>query len=115
MIRTLLILAAACALVWACVRGWNAYHDLPPHSRARWCMERADFDAALPLLEQAAYDDPNNMEIALDMAECYDRKGNKAMAGKLYRQAQPLFTAPDAPPAMEYHRDRFAMLVSIGY
>ncbi len=78
-------------------------------------MEAGDYDAAIPFLERAAADDPFDMQIMLALAECHDRQGDKAMAAKFYRDAKPLIAAPDAPPSMEYHKDRFAMLETLGY
>ncbi|MFO0831600.1 MAG: tetratricopeptide repeat protein [Phycisphaerales bacterium] len=112
---TLTTLAILCAIVWGGTRAWHAYRNVSPVERAHWCMEGGEYDSAIPLLEQARAEEPDNLEIDVQLAECHDRMGDKATAAKLYKAARPVLNDPEAPPSMEYHRDRLATLESLGY
>lgn len=112
---TLTTLAILCALVWGGLRMWTAFQNVSPMTRAQWCMEGGEYEEAIAHLQDAETQDPNNMQVQIALAECYDRLGDKATAAKMYKEARPAIDDPDAPPAMEYHRDRLAILESLGY
>jgi predicted Zn-dependent protease len=112
---TLTTLAVLCALVWGGLRAWQAYTNVPELQRAQWLMEGGEYAAAVPHLEQAQVDEPENLDVLVALAECHDRMGDKATAARYYKAARPLIADPEAPPAMEYHRDRLAILETLGY
>lgn len=78
-------------------------------------MESGEYEEAIAYLREAETQDPNDMQVQVALAECYDRLGDKATAAKVYKEVRPVIEDPEAPPAMEYHRDRLAILESLGY
>lgn len=112
---TLTTLAVLCALAWGGLRAWHAYQNISPWTRAQWCMESGEYEKAIEHLRDAETQDPNDMRVQVALAECYDRLGDKATAAKVYKEVRPVIEDPEAPPEMEYHRDRLAILESLGY
>lgn len=96
--------------------GWWAWqrHQIPDTSLelGRQRMTVGDFSSAVPLLEDAAAHEPDDLSIQLDLATCYDRLGDFSSALACYMIARPLLdeSAPDSV-TIRRHRDRFAVLV----
>ncbi len=112
---TLTTLAVLCALAWGGTRAWRAYINVSPLTRAGWCMESGDYEGAIDFLDRARAEDPADPRVSVQLAECHDRLGDKAGAARLYKSVRSVLSDPDAPPSMEYHRDRLATLESLGY
>ena len=68
-------------------------HELAPDNGSitdtyGWILfQRGDVEAALPLLEKAAEQSPNNPEIKFHLAAAYVRKGNEAKASEVIAAA----------------------------
>lgn len=114
--KTVLAILAGVLLAAAAYQGWERYQrGIPAHDRAKWSMNSGDYRGALAHLIKAQEQDPADMRVVVDMAECFDRLGDKATAASLYRQAEPLLMSSSAPTGMRYHRERYEVLTSLGY
>lgn len=114
--KTILAILVGVLLAVGAYQGWDRYQrGVPPYERAKWGMNSGDYRGALVHLIKAQEQDPSDLRVVVDMAECFDRLGDKATAASLYRQAEPLLMSSTAPAGMRYHRERFEMLTSLGY
>jgi tetratricopeptide (TPR) repeat protein len=93
--------------------GWLGYRwfvQLPPAKAASLAMGMQDYDRAIPLLERAFEQSPQEMDLVLDLAECYDRKGNTEMSRKMYRFAQEYLSSKPNNGKYAYHHERALIL-----
>jgi Tfp pilus assembly protein PilF len=112
---TLTFCAVACLAVWGGMRAWERYQATWPVAKAAdWQMDRGNYKKAMTILSTAREQDPNDMQVTAMLAECFDRLGDKHMAGLLYREALPYIEQTKTSDAA-YHRERLKMLQMLGY
>lgn len=116
MVKHLIRIAIVLGLIWAGVRGYEQWQrGMDDVDRADMEMMWGDWADAIVYLERAAQREPHNLKITIKLAECFDRLGEKGVAAQLYRKCQPLFDDTSNRSAYRYHRERFGVLVSMGY
>ncbi len=67
------------------------------------------------MLADAHHQNPHDLKVTAMLAECFDRKGDKAMAAMLYREALPFLENDKDSSDSAYHRERLKMLQMLGY
>lgn len=94
--------------------GWRYYREYLDNSafltNGRQAMERGNYDQAIEQL-QAAYDqDPDDLTICLDLAECSARMSQERDALIWYRRAEPLLSRDTASISLMRHKERYSYL-----
>jgi tetratricopeptide (TPR) repeat protein len=94
--------------------GWQYYQQYLDSSAAliggRQAMEKGRYDVAVEQLQTAYEQDPDDLTICLDLAECTARLGQDRDALIWYRRAEPLLARDSSSISMQRHKERFALL-----
>lgn len=64
-------------------------------------IKSAQYDKAVERLETVLKNEPGNLQAIFNLAETFERKGDKANAVKMYRRAQNMINIPEAKHEIE--------------
>ena len=95
--------------------GYTWFTKLPPAQAASMAMGVQDYERAIPYLEKAFEQDQKNMDLVLDLAECYDRVHNMEMCRKMYRFANDYLQSKPNTGKYSYHHERVLMLNALSH
>jgi tetratricopeptide (TPR) repeat protein len=102
------VLATSIAGGW---RYYEAYLDRTAIlDKGRHAMAHNEFGPAIEYLQVAFQQDPDDLTICLDLAECCARTGQDRDALAWYRKAEPLLSAESSSVSLMRHKERFVYL-----
>lgn len=108
--RIFFVAAIAFFVVW----GIRMYKKLPPRPKAQWAMLRTDYSEAAHQWSKVLEQEPDNMEVVLSMAECFDKMKDEVTAAQLYHAAESKLNDPHLPFGLRYHKTRYDELRAKG-
>ena len=110
---TLIIIAGLC------FGGWKSYEHFQqgpsPVGIAHDLMAEGAHRQAIEWLEYAREEDPDDMDIVLDLAECYDAIGSYGNAADCYREAEHHLSENSFSVSNRRHKERWEYLRQKGY
>lgn len=109
--RIFFVAAAAFFVVWSV----RMYKKLPPRPKAQLAMIRGDYKEAARQWDLVLDGEPDNMEVVLNMAECFDKMNDPQTAMQLYRVADATLNDSHLPFGLRYHKTRYEELKSKGF
>lgn len=109
--RIFFIAAIAFFVVW----GVRMYKKLPPRPKAQFAMIRGDYKDAVQQWNHVLEQEPDNMEVILSMAECFDKMNDPSTAAQLYRAAESKLNDSHLQVGLRYHKTRYEELRNKGY
>jgi tetratricopeptide (TPR) repeat protein len=110
--KAILFLAVVAGMM---VLGKSWYAKLTPRRSAEIQMFMGNYDRAIPKLLTAYDDNPADQSIILELAECYDRTGDKATASRLYQSVGEFLSEAKLQGKYGYHEARARTLRELGH